>query len=230
MQPGLFDRPALPARLPRKPARLKTYALLCPSRFRDAVLLLADRRRTDPSSVARAALLLVGARELPDPGEPEPQDRDIQILPRATGKAKVVRRKPRLRLRLPPGLEASEIRRALALALAIDDQQGYQLLTASEVKGFAELADRALAKAQEVAVAIDRIAFRPLRDGVKTPRQAAYVMGFLHEWGIDEATVTARFRQLAPVFHPDTGPAANETRMVQLIEARRLLTEHARGR
>ena len=98
------------------------------------------------------------------------------------------------------------------------------------MEGYAAEVNRAAAKVEEVAVAIDRIAFRPLPTGVKTPRQAAYVMGFLHEWGIDEATVTARFRQLAPVFHPDTGAAASETRMAQLIDARKLLADHARGR
>jgi hypothetical protein len=76
--------------------------------------------------------------------------------------------------------------------------------------------------------ALARLSFRPLRGGVKTAAQAAYVLGMPSEWGLDEATVNARYRLLAPIYHPDGGQLADAERMAQLIEARRLLLRHIR--
>jgi len=76
--------------------------------------------------------------------------------------------------------------------------------------------------------ALDRVAFRPLRGGVRTAAQAAYVLGMPSEWGLDEATVNARYRLLAPIYHPDGGQLADAERMAQLIEARSLLLRHLR--
>ena len=76
--------------------------------------------------------------------------------------------------------------------------------------------------------ALDRVSFRPLRGGVRTAAQAAYVLGMASEWGLDEATVNARYRLLAPIYHPDGGQLADAERMAQLIEARRLLLRHLR--
>lgn len=76
--------------------------------------------------------------------------------------------------------------------------------------------------------ALDRVSFRPLRGGVRTAAQAAYVLGMPSEWGLDEATVNARYRLLAPIYHPDGGQLADAERMAQLIEARALLLRHLR--
>jgi hypothetical protein len=76
--------------------------------------------------------------------------------------------------------------------------------------------------------ALDRVSFRPLRGGVRTAAQAAYVLGMPSEWGLDEATVNARYRLLAPIYHPDSGQLADAERMAQLIEARSLLLRHIR--
>lgn len=77
--------------------------------------------------------------------------------------------------------------------------------------------------------ALDRTSFRPLRGGVRTAAQAAYVLGMPSEWGLDEATVNARYRLLAPIYHPDGGQLADAERMAQLIEARNLLLRHLRN-
>ena len=76
--------------------------------------------------------------------------------------------------------------------------------------------------------ALDRVSFRPMRGGVRTAAQAAYVLGMPSEWGLDEATVNARYRLLAPIYHPDGGQLADAERMAQLIEARSLLLRHLR--
>jgi hypothetical protein len=74
--------------------------------------------------------------------------------------------------------------------------------------------------------AIERVSFRPLRGGVRTAAQAAYILGMPSEWGLDEATINARYRLLAPIYHPDGAQLADAERMAQLIEARNLLLRH----
>ena len=67
------------------------------------------------------------------------------------------------------------------------------------------------------------LAFQPLEEGVRTTRDALYVLGLSEHTPLDSATVGRRFRELAPVFHEDTGPLACSERMTQLVEARNLL-------
>lgn len=76
--------------------------------------------------------------------------------------------------------------------------------------------------------ALERVSFQPLDGGVREVRDAAQIFGFANEWCFDEDRVTRRFRELAPVYHPDTGVVADRERMAQLIEARNLLIRHVR--
>ena len=76
--------------------------------------------------------------------------------------------------------------------------------------------------------ALARVSFQPLDGGVREVRDAAQIFGFANEWCFDEDRITRRFRELAPVYHPDTGVVADRDRMAQLIEARNLLIRHVR--
>lgn len=76
--------------------------------------------------------------------------------------------------------------------------------------------------------ALERVSFQPLDGGVQEVRDAAQIFGFANEWCFDEDRVRRRFRELAPVYHPDTGVVADRNRMTQLIEARNLLIHHVR--
>ncbi|HRJ61647.1 MAG TPA: hypothetical protein PKZ99_10770, partial [Azospirillaceae bacterium] len=76
--------------------------------------------------------------------------------------------------------------------------------------------------------ALERVSFQVLEGGIRDVRDAAQIFGFANEWCFDEDRVTRRFRELAPVYHPDTGVVADRERMAQLIEARNLLVRHVR--
>jgi hypothetical protein len=54
-------------------------------------------------------------------------------------------------------------------------------------------------------------------------------MGFANEWGLSPELVTGRYRQLARIYHPDTGIAADSSRMAQLTAARGVLMQHLKG-
>ncbi|MFD2263562.1 hypothetical protein ACFSM5_11735 [Lacibacterium aquatile] len=123
-----------------------------------------------------------------------------------------------LKLRLPVDISEEDARSAVALVLALADGS----LGKAPAKPDA---DRIL----EARDAVERLAFEPLPSGVRSPRQAAHVMGFPGELGLTEAQVSARFRKLAPVYHPDTGFIAGDRHMGQLIEARRILLDYMRG-
>ena len=104
--------------------RKRSYASPCASAFRDAVTALAERRRVNAGDLARSVLLLVPrdvVARYPDPGEPAPDDREQVVLKSGPSANKPWRRKPRLQVRLPDGFKIPEIRRALGMALAMEE-------------------------------------------------------------------------------------------------------------
>lgn len=100
-----------------------SYTVSCSSRFRDAVLALAERRKANVGDLARSVMLMLPQDEIDayvDPGEPESDDREEVILKSGPSQGRPWRRKPRLQVRMSPGLKIPFIRRALNLALAFD--------------------------------------------------------------------------------------------------------------
>ena len=129
----------------------------------------------------------------------------------------------------PPLPDRAELE--AALDSAEQALAGFSRSRAPATAGWRSPSARSPALKEQLATlhqALDRVSFRPLRGGVRTAAQAAYVLGMASEWGLDEATVNARYRLLAPIYHPDGGQLADAERMAQLIEARRLLLRHLR--
>lgn len=180
----------------------------CGVRLKRAVAALAARRGTDASALASAALLLV-----PDSAaDPGPCDEE--------GTAP-------LALRLSTAASDSAIRRALAAAVALADP-GHRVVPAADV-GRLEAAVETLGyRNKALAHALKRLSFQPLDGRVTELRDAVQMFGFVNEWCFDEDQVRRRFRELAPVYHPDTGVVACRDRMAQLIDARNLLVRHVR--
>jgi hypothetical protein len=177
--------------------------IACPPDFAAAVLALAARRRTTPGALASAALLLVGATGYES--DPGPGEAYLDLVP-------------------PPDADDGMVRRALALALAL--AEGKRPLREAER---VEIRLQSLEyRNKALSGALERLAFQPLDGGVTDAREAARLFGFVNEWCFDEARVLKRFRELAPVYHPDTGVVACRERMAQLIEARNLLVRHVR--
>lgn len=186
----------------------------CTPCLRDPVLDLAARRGVEPGQLAASALLLADPARLAamaDPGAPGP------------GEPSAV-----LELRVGPGTPDSALRRALGMALALADPDGWRLVRAGEVERLEAVVDRLDYRNKALANALERVSFQPLEGGVTEVRDAALLFGFVNEWCFDEDRVLRRFRELAPVYHPDTGPIGSRERMAQLIEARNLLVRHVR--
>lgn len=201
--------------------RKRSYAIPCASAFRDAVTALAERRRVNAGDLARSVLLLVPrdvVARYPDPGEPTPDDREQIVLKSGPSANKPWRRKPRLQVRLPDGFKIPEIRRALGMALAMEE--GGVALTLEEGRK-PKLGDR-LKKAEgevdRLKGAVMALAFEPLDNGIQTRADALYVMGFPPNARPDQKAIRARFRMLATIHHPDSGFGHHE-RMTQLNEA-----------
>ncbi len=173
-----------------------------------SVRALAAARGCDPSALVLAALLLV-PEAAPDPGE---QD--------AEGRARIA---------LTPAVTAGDaaVRRALAAAVVLADP-GVRLVAAADV-GRLEAAVETLGyRNKTLAHAVNRLSFQPLDGRLLELRDAVQLFGFVNEWCFDEQQVRRRFRELAPVYHPDTGVVACRERMGQLIDARNLLVRHVR--
>lgn len=205
---GIFPSAASSAVPARGAPQTIPYAVPCAGGFAAAVARLAAGRGTDICALTAAALLLVPDR-VPDPGVPE--DGEWVVL----------------ELRLPPGHADAAIRRALAGALALAEP-GWRLMPAEEAGRLEGAVETLTYRNKALAHALERVSFRPLDGKLTQVRDAAQMFGFVNEWCFDEDRVVKRFRELAPVYHPDTGVVACRDRMAQLIDARNLLINHVR--
>ena len=100
-----------------------SYTIPCSSSFRDSVEALARRRGVNVGDMARSVLLVIPMGEIAaygDPGEPAAEDRELVVLKSGPAKGRPWRRKPRLQVRMAPGYQVKDIRRALGLALAVE--------------------------------------------------------------------------------------------------------------
>jgi len=209
----------------RRGRRLRMVVVRCSAALRDAVTALAAARGADPSSLARAALLLFGDRAAEAPAAEEGGEPDFErvVVLTAAGRPRARLVRPRLRLSLPAGTDPAEARRALARMVAVSDPEAYRLVPAIEAREAEEEARRHEERAARLAEALSAVAFRPLPGGPKTVAQAAWMLGFQSEWGLTVEAVQRRYRRLAPVFHPDGGLLADSERMSQLATAKSIL-------
>lgn len=218
-----------------------SYTIPCASAFRDAVEALAARRRVNVGDIARSVLLVLPpalVSDFADPGEPAADDRETVILKSGPAEGRPWRRKPRLQVRMAPGYAVAFIRRALALALAMD--RGDYVLrlddpnapppppaAAPEPAPDPEASAAMMAAQEEIErmkAIISVLAFEPLPHGVATRDEALHVLGFPPGTRPDRRTIRARFRMLATIHHPDSHYGSHH-RMSQLNQAMEVLRD-----
>ena len=223
--------------------RKQSYTIPCSSVFRDMVTKLAERRSVNVADLARSVLLVIPEdviRSFPDPGGPPPGDREETVLKSGPSEGRPWRRKPRLQARLSPGYDISVVRRALNLALILDDGQHSVKIhnpeiekaeKAAAVKAADAMADtKASHKVNEgmkqemerLQAIVSVLLFAPLAGGVSSRVDALHVLGFAPSEVPDRSTVRSRFRMLATIHHPDSN-YGNHQRMSQLNAAMDLL-------
>lgn len=180
----------------------------CASGFAREVKELARRRGVRPADLAAAIFLVVGPN--PIEADPGPGDAVLDIAP-------------------PPRGNAGSVRRALSTALALADGD-VPLRDARRLEIRVESLEY---RNKALRSALERVAFQPPADdegGRLDARDAASLFGFVNERCFDESMVRRRFRELAPVYHPDTGVVGCRRRMALLIEAREVLVDFLRVR
>lgn len=229
-----------------------SYTLPCSSAFRDAVLALAARRRVNAADLARSVMLVVPEKIIdayPDPGEPAANDRETVVLRSGRAAGRPWRRKPRLQVRLPDGLTVPFVRKALNMALALDD--GTVTLRIEDAARDASPADpdatggtglkpppepapsaaeetlraeaaRLREELERLHAVIAVLLFAPLPHGVRTQAEALHVLGFPPNTNPGSQELRARFRMLATIHHPD-GTFGSHERMSQLNAAMDIL-------
>lgn len=235
------------------------YTVTCGTTFRDSVTALAKKRNVNAGDLARSVLLMLPAAAIeqwPDPGEPEPGERETVIVKSGPASGRPWRRKPRLQVRLPEGYDPPLIRRALALALAIDRGNVSLAIdgprdparprsSAPAVEGDETAANhervaqthlvqklehehnQARDEIERLKALVSVLAFDPLPDGVATRQQALHILGFAPNSRPDKSAIRAKFRMLATIYHPDSR-YGDHTRMSQLNAAMQFLTRQVR--
>jgi len=208
------------------PNRKHSYTIPCSSDFRDAVMALAHKRRVNVADLARSVVLVVDSREIstfPDPGGPLPGDRETVILKSGAAMGKPWQRKPRLQVRMAAGYDALTLRRALGMALSIDQGALDISLHDSKEQVTAPVVDENLIIEAREELArlrsiIAALSFEPLPHGIKSRNEALHILGFAPGSLPDGKSLKSRFRTLASIHHPDSGHGDHH-RMSQLNEA-----------
>jgi hypothetical protein len=210
------------------PYRKHSYTIPCSSDFRDAVMALAQKRRVNVADLARSVVLVVDDHEIanfPDPGGPLAGDRETVVLKSGAAKGKPWQRKPRLQVRMAMGYDAQTLRRALGLALSIDQgavdislngggqEQQEQAPPLDE-----SLINEAREELTRLRSIIAMLSFEPLPHGIKSRNDALHILGFPPGSLPDRKSMKSRFRTLASIHHPDSGHGDHD-RMSQLNEA-----------
>ena len=204
-----------------------SYTIPCASSFRDAVVRLAERRRSNVADLARSALLLLpeeALRQIPDPGEPATGDREQTVLKSGPSAGRPWRRKPRLQVRLPAGYAVPTVRRALNLLLFLSrNERAIDISDPAEAKPLPVSQDRAMTEEIErLLTIVSVLSFKPLSGGVRSRMDALHVLGFAPSNRPSRDEIRTRFRALAAVHHPD-GNFGNHQRMSQLNAAMEIL-------
>jgi len=224
---------------------LRSVIVPCTLALQEAVTALCARTGTDPSVLARAGLLLV--QERPELAVPDPGSGSFERANHASASGERVSRLwlPRLRVSAPSRSTPEEIRIALASLLALCAPAQPQPKTAAEPRSEDKPpvsapsaptpsdqdgeVTRLREENAQLRTALDHLAPKALPQPPRTAAQAAWLMGFANEWGLTPDLVTGRYRQLARIFHPDTGIAADSSRMAQLTAARGVLMQHLKA-
>ena len=203
-----------------------SYTIPCASSFRDEINALAVSLRGNVGDVARSILLTVPEeviRTIPDPGGPPRGDREETLIKSGPSAGKLWQRKPRLQVRLRSGYDVSTVRRALNIALKINNGSLEIKLTDPNVPSPESEPDQEMSgELERLKKIIPILAFDPLQGGVSTPDEALHVLGFAPRENPDKATVRARFRTLATIHHPDSHYGSHR-RMSQLNAAMQFL-------
>lgn len=222
-----------------------SYTIACASGFRDAVLALAARRQVNAGDLARSVLLAFPAETVaafPDPGGPSVDDRERVVVKSGEAAGRPWQRKPRLQVRLPPGQDPTLLRRALAIALALD--RGERVVRLEDPAAAAPASASAPPVTPEpppapppppppvpasppestarLEAAVDELAFLPFPGGPRTRSEALYVLGYPPLARPEPAELQARYRVRAALFHPD-GTRGDHVRMTQLNQAMTIL-------
>ena len=203
-----------------------SYTIPCASSFRDAINALAVSLRGNVADVARSILLTIPEeviRTIPDPGGPSRGDREETLIKSGPSTGKLWQRKPRLQVRLRSGYDVSTVRRALNIALKINNGSLEIKLTDPNVPSPESEPDQEMSgEVERLKKFIPILAFDLLQGGVSTPDEALHVLGFAPGENPNKATVRARFRTLATIHHPDSHYGSHQ-RMSQLNAAMQLL-------
>ncbi len=211
-----------------------SYTIPCSSQFRDAVIELSARRGINTADLARSIVLVLSGREIaafPDPGDPTLGDRETITLKSGKSKGRPWQRKPRLQVRLAAGYDIPFLRKALNVALAMDIGSAQVHVEAPDFGLLAEPlkirrdGERARQDLGKLKSLVSLLAFEPLPGEVETRADALYVLGYHAMARPDAKVLRSRFRQLATVYHPDSGYGSHD-QMSQLNSAMEYLKNH----
>ena len=202
-----------------------SYTIPCGTDFRDSIKALAKKLNSNVADLARSILLILPEEEIrkyPDPGGPNPADRENIIWKTGASSGKSQRRQPRLQVRLRQGYDVSIVRKALNIALKLEHGTLTLNLNKPNIRNPVRTDTNSVIEHEKLRNIISILAFEPLKDGISNIADALHVLGFAPNENPDKSTINIRFRKLAAIHHPDSS-CGNHQRMTQINAAKELL-------
>ena len=204
-----------------------SYTIPCSSKFRRDVRALAETGETTIGAIARSVFFLFSPETIKmrqDPGGPQTQDRDLVQIKTGSNAGKTLQRKPRIQLRLAGGYSAADVRKALDIALDLKKRNAFKIKNIADGSSLPSAVETKSLKNELTALkeSLSKLLFTPLEGGVKTKLDALYVFGFPSKLDPTKMTITARYKELASVYHPDTA-LGSHTHMTQINQAYQIL-------
>lgn len=182
------------------------YVVSCSSAFRDRILALAEKKNVNPGDLARSMILALPHQDIdsfPDPGEPEKQDRETVTLQSGAHNGKIWKRKPRLQVRMPAGYNMVFLRKALGVALAVEEKKAKTALLSDHKKADAS-EQKNSQDTESLHNMVSVLAFQKLPQGCQNTDDALYIFGLPRRPIPDSGLLRRRYRELATIFHPDS--------------------------
>lgn len=210
----------------------KSHSIPCSTVFRDRVLALADRRGLNAGDLARSVMLLLPHEAIAaaaDPGDPPPDDRDTVTLRSGPSKGKPWKRKPRLQVRLPGDQDPVLLRKALGLALEIEEGRLHLSIDVAGPRARAAAVEADRRTIQRLRDAVRTVADTNLGNPVRTRDEALFVLGFPPGARPEPDAVKTRYRVLATIHHPDSD-TGDTNRMAQLNQAMSFMRGYEKNR
>lgn len=211
----------------------KACSIPCSETFKTKIHTLAEKHSVNPADIIRSILFVFPEefiQSFEDPGDPLREDREDVTLHSGKHKGKTWKRKPRIQVRIPRSYPVPFLRKALNIALSLQDDNITQLLTSKKIdeeqkeeteqkiKNLTQEQERLTKEIELLQSVLKNFTKEKENKNIQSIDDALFILGFPPYSSPTAPLIKKKYRDLAILFHPDTG-LDNHAMMSKLNDA-----------